>query len=71
MKKRFWIELAIAAVILLAQAIVFAATYGEALRSDSLDVYITTELTAFLYVNSVYAVALLIVNGNRKKEGEE
>ena len=69
MKKRMLLELIIAGLLLLAEVITIIACYPEARSAASPDLYLTSIVAIFINLDVFYGVILLIVNGNRKGEG--
>jgi hypothetical protein len=67
MKKKYLVELIIAILLVLSEIVLIIVKYPEALRAQSIDVYMTALFSIYINIFAVYGVILIILNGNWRK----
>jgi hypothetical protein len=67
MKKKYLVELIIAILLVLSEIVLIIVKYPEALRAQSIDVYMTALFSIYINIFAIYGVVLIILNGNWRK----
>ena len=68
MKKKYIIEIVIAALLVLAELIVILCTYSEALHAPNTDIFITSIIAIFTNIEVLYGIGLAIFNSAWRKQ---